>query len=47
VERHGQKIDHFEGGWTKNRSVLGVCTLPEALLSINKRGSFCVHKNLF
>ena len=44
---HGPKIDNFEGGWTKNRQFMGVRTLPEALLSINKRGSVCVHKNSF
>ena len=45
--RTGQEIDNFEGGWTKNRQFMGVRTLPEALLSINKRGSVCVHKNSF
>jgi hypothetical protein len=33
----GRKIDHFEGGWTKTRSFLGVRTLTEALLNIHKR----------
>ena len=44
---HRPKIDNFEGGWTKNRQFMGVRTLPEALLSTNKRGSVCVHKNSF
>ena len=47
TRRIGQEIDNFEGGWTKNRQFMGVRTLPEALLSINKRGSVCVHKNSF
>ena len=45
--RIGQEIDTFEGGWTKNRHFMGVRTLPEALLSINKRGPVYVHKNSF
>eukprot|EP01049_Picozoa_sp_SAG25_P000968 SAG25_NODE_37_length_19691_cov_19.319467_8_plen_75_part_00 len=47
VRSHRQKIDTFEGGWTKNRHFMGVRTVPEALLSINKRGPVYVHKNSF
>ena len=32
---HGQKIDKFEGGWTKNRQIFVYRTLREALLNIN------------